>query len=137
MVTVAALLAKYERLNVEEQAVKAVTETTPTIEDLNRERMLSGVRADGSIMPDYSPISVSVYGYPPGPIRLKATGDFQRAIKAKVEGANIITDSSDEKSIMLQKRYGNEIFGLDKEAKKEYIAILQPVFVGNIKKALI
>ena len=93
MVTVSALLSKYERLNVAEQAAGAVTETTEEIEKLNREWMLSGVRADGSIMPDYSPISVSVYGYPPGPIRLKATGAFQFAIKAKVEGVNIITDS--------------------------------------------
>jgi len=137
MVTVSAYLNKLERINIEAESVKSIDQTKDEIPDLNRERMLSGKRADGSIMPDYSPISVSVYGYPPGPIRLKATGSFQRSITVKVEGKSIVTDSTDDKSMMLQKRYGSDIFGLDKEGRIDYVKVLQPVLVDNVKKSLL
>lgn len=105
--------------------------------ELNRERMLDGVRADGSIMPNYSYISRVVYGYPDEPIKLKKTGAFQAAIEVKIEGGTINTDSTDEKSEKLKRRYGEEIFGLGGDYKREYNKKhLRPAIVQAVKKRL-
>ncbi len=123
-------------MDVAEESRIAIESTKGEIESLNEERMLAGRRADGSIMPNYSRISVEVYGYPPGPIRLRATGAFQRAINVKVSKLSFITDSTDEKSPMLKKKYGEDIFGLDKEGKKEYVNELRPIFMKQVREKL-
>jgi len=136
MVTINTKLEKIEKLSVDDQAQAAIEETKETIEDLNRERMLEGRRADGSVMPNYSQISVLVYGYPPGPIRLKATGAFQAAIDVEVGKKSFTTDSKDPKSKMLKTRYGEEIFGMDQPDRVDYVKVLRPVFVKKMKTAL-
>lgn len=98
---------------------EAFEQSADDLAQINRERMLDGQDANGRPMPDYSPVSVKVYGYPPGPIRLKATGVFQAAIKVEVRNDAVITNSLDIKSDMLQKRYGN-IFGTYGPYKKEF-----------------
>lgn len=98
--------------------------------------MLEGLRADGSSMPFYSKTSVEVFGYPPGPIRLKNTGEFQAAIKVEVGFNSIKTSSIDPKTEMLEKKYGTEIFGLDTEGKSEYVADLRPVFIKRVREKL-
>lgn len=136
MSTINTIRARLKALNVNEESRSAIEETKGEIADLNRERMLSGRRADGSLLPFYSKISVEVYGYPPGPWRLKNTGSFQEKINIKVTPLSFITDSADDKSEMLKKKAGEGIFGLDKEGKKEYVKDLRPVFVKNIRAKL-
>lgn len=96
---------------------ESLEETSGQLADVNRERMNEGIKADGSVMPNYSYISQTVYGYPDEPIKLRATGAFQEGIHVDVEGDKILTDSSDEKSEMLKGRYGEEIMGLTAETK--------------------
>jgi len=104
--------------------------------------MLNGRLADGSKMPNYSQISVVVYGYPPGPWRLKNTGSFQEKINISVNDISIISTSTDDKTAMLKRKIdekgldGEEIFGLDKESKKEYTKSIRPLFTKKIRAAI-
>ena len=136
MTTINTIRARLKAVNINAEAVEAITLTKGDIADLNRERMLAGRRSDGSIMPFYSRASVVIFGYPPGPIRLKATGSFQEKVTVNVNSLLFVQDSSDEKSNMLKARYGEAIFGLDKEGKKEYVKELRPVFVKQVRSKL-
>ena len=122
------MLQRMQSLNIENVVGETFDETATDLADINRERMLDGVKADGSIMPIYSKVSQEKYGYPNAPIKLKATGDFQAAIVVARQGSILSTDSSDSKSQMLQERYG-AIFGTYGDYKKQYLEEnYRPVF---------
>lgn len=108
--TIVSLHKNLTNLDTDKVITEAFNDSADDLAQINRERMLDGKRADGTTMPDYSPVSVKVYGYPPGPIRLKATGAFQAAVKVEVRNDVVSTGSTDNKSETLQGRYGN-IFG--------------------------
>lgn len=120
--TIKGLNDRVKKMNIDAIIDQAFDETLPALEDINRERMNDGVRSDGTMMPNYSPASVKYFGYPPGPIKLKATGAFQGGILAKRSGNILSTESVDPKSKMLQGKYGPEIFGTGGEYKNEYIS---------------
>lgn len=135
MLTVGTLLKRFQALDTDKIAVEAMTATADDLEEKNRERMLEGVRADGSMMPHYSYISQTVYGYPDEPIKLKDTGAFQAAIEVKVESSTVVTTSTDEKTDMLVGRYGNKIFGTFGDFKNEYIReSLRPEVMKRIRQ---
>jgi len=102
---------------------EAFEQSADDLAQINRERMLDGQDANGRPMPDYSPVSVKVYGYPPGPIRLKATGDFQAETKVEIRNDVVNTFSTNWKNDMLFERYkklGHNIFGTYGPYKKEF-----------------
>lgn len=120
MATILGMINKVKALDTDKVIDEAIDETLPDIEDINRERMLDGVKSDGSVMPNYSFISQTVYGYPDEPIKLKDTGAFQAGITAKRQGDKIVQTSTDSKTDMLTERYGEEIFGTGGSYKKQY-----------------
>lgn len=136
MSTIRGVQNRIKALDINKEIKTSIESTKNEVADLNRERMLAGKRADGSSMPNYSKISVDVFGYPPGPIRLKATGSFQEKITIEVTNIAIVQDSSDSKSKMLQGRYGETIFGMDKGGKEEYIKDLRPQFQKQVRDKL-
>ena len=136
MSTINTIRARIKAISIPEESEIAILKTKGVVEDLNRDRMNKGKRADGSIMPFYSQRSVNEFGKTPGPIKLLDTGSFQAKIFVHVDSTSIITDSSDSKSEMLQTNYGEAIFGLDKEGKKEYVQELRPVFVKQVRSKL-
>lgn len=137
MGTILNLLKKVEAIDTDRICIDAITEVIDVIPVKNRERMNEGIRADGTVMPNYSYISQKVYGYPNEPIKLKATGAFQGAIKTIISGSTITTDSTDYKSEMLQNRYGKEIFGLDKTTKQEFVSeSLRPAFKNKMESSI-
>jgi len=137
MTTINTILSRIESLDINKQSQESIEQTKQKIIDVNKERMAQGRRADGSYLPNYSRISVEVYGYPPGPWRLKNTGKFQQGITVNVDSLSFKTDSTDEKSAMLKKKAGEGIFGMDKEGKVDYVKVLQPVLVSKVKKILL
>lgn len=96
-----------------------ITEYSPEIEDKNAEQLDKGERADGQVMPDYSPTSVTVYGKPPGPIRLYDEGDFWEGIKTKIMNDGFTLISTDSKTAKLFREFGKETVGLQKESIEE------------------
>lgn len=87
-------------------------------------------------MPNYSPVSVEVYGKPAGPIKLYETGAFYRGFMLDVNG-NILTITSDDpKTDMLYKRYAtlkHNIFGLNQGFQREYTPVLRTAFLKRTR----
>ena len=121
MTTINTIRARLKAVSIAQESELAINKTKGVIEDLNRERMNKGKRSDGTIMPFYSQRSINEFGKTPGPIKLLDTGSFQTKLFVHVDSIAFITDSTDSKSEMLQTNYGEAIFGLDKEGKKEYV----------------
>lgn len=71
------LIEKLQRLQSIDILDKVIDrEILNAIAQLNKEQLQEGERADGSSLPDYSAVSVEVYGKPRGAMTLKDTGDF-------------------------------------------------------------
>jgi hypothetical protein len=91
------------------------------ITGMNTDQLFSGQRSDGSKLPDYSPVSVEVFGKPAGPIRLYDEGNFYRGFFLKTDRFPVLFDSRDSKTEMLAFDYGDKIFGLTQENKKDLV----------------
>ena len=90
-----------------------LTRRKPELEDFNTFQLQDGMRIDGTILPDYSPISVAA-GKPAGPIRLFDEGDFYEGITVFVGRSDFHFEGLDEKTEMLEERHG-EVVGLTEE----------------------
>lgn len=101
-------------------------EIASVVEDANILQLQAGQRGDGTFLPDYSPISVEVFGKPEGPIRLFETGAFYRGITMRViKELGIELTGLDIKTEMLLLRYGEEVLSLTEESlerlKQDYV----------------
>lgn len=92
-------------------------ELAPVIEDLNTEQLGRGERADGSMLPNYSPVSVSKFGKRPGPMTMFDRGDYWRGITLEVYDNGVDLVGRDIKSEMLELRYGG-LTGLQEGSKE-------------------
>ena len=138
MVTINTLKKRLEAVNVDEVVHQTLEVTKDFTADLQVEQQLSGISADGTPMPDYSRTSVEVFGKPAGPIRLRETGAFQSAVFVRVNADTRTFYSTDNKTEMLERRYGKqnkEIFGLSEKFASEDRQHIEPVFLRNMKKA--
>ena len=89
------------------------------IADMNTDQLWEGKRSDGVTLPDYSPVSVAVYGKPPGPIKLYDTGKFYRGIEAVAGRDQVDIIGNDSITAELEQRYGGEIIGLTEENEQD------------------
>lgn len=134
MTTATQLLAKIEKIDVLLSAQVAMEETASDATMAQRTQLSQGLRADGSLQNDYSPVSVAKYGKPPGPIKLFDTGAYYRGIILDVQGDKFSIFSTDEKDEFLEIKYNG--LGLGLNAKTSWIVTLEPAFIGEIKKYL-
>lgn len=136
MATIKTVLNRFETLDTDKVILETMQESTDTLADLNAEQINTGLKADGSEMPDYSFRSVFQYGKPPGPIRLRDTGAWQAGLYVTVQGDKVAFSNSDDKDRMLTDRYGDKIKGLSEKYKAEAIREkIQPVFKSKIQEA--
>lgn len=136
MATINQVYQRVKALDTNQLINEAFDETLDELADINRDRMLDGVKANWVKMPDYSARSVTEFGKLPGPIRLYDTGEFQQAIKVTREGDVLITESLDSKNDLLVYNYGEEIFGTFGQYKQKYQDIdLRPVLHRKIENA--
>lgn len=96
----------------------AFQESTGDIEELLIMQLTQGLRGDDEFLPDYSQVSVNVYGKPPGPMRLYETGDFYEGIKAEAGHDEVTIIGTDEKTAELEMRYGDEIIKMSDRSKE-------------------
>lgn len=134
MATASQILSKLNKIDVPLSAQIAIENTADAAIEQQRLQLSQGLKSDNSYLPDYSFRSVFQYNKPPGPIRLYDTGDFYIGILIDVREDLFIIESADEKNTMLQNRYGKEILGLGNAAKINYVRVLRPVFLKEIKK---
>lgn len=110
-------------------------ELKPVLEDKIIEQLDRGERGDGKVLPVYSPVSVGVFGKPPGPIKLKHEGDFRQGISVDIQQDGIEFFGKDPKSDMLMQDFGEEIIDLQPrsigEVNQDYIIEELIVFVKD------
>lgn len=133
MRTCADMLEKLQSVNLPLSMQVAMEETANTAVSEQKLQLQQGLRSDDTTLPEYSFRSVFQYGKPPGPIRLYDQGDFYRGFFFDVRQDIFILDSADDKTMMLKKRYGEDIAGLGTDASNKYIVTLRPVFIGEIQ----
>ncbi len=136
MTTATTILNKLEKVDILLCAQAAMEDTASVAVREQKLQLAQGLKSDDSEMPDYSFRSVFQYGKEPGPIKLYDTGAFYRGILFDVRHDIYILDSSDNKTMMLKKRYGPNILGLGTEAKQNYILSLRPVFLKHVEAYL-
>jgi hypothetical protein len=136
MASIKQMLNRFETLDTDKVIQETMQESADTLADLNAEQINTGLKADGTEMPDYSFRSVFQYGKPPGPIRLRDTGAWQAGLYAKVQGDKVVFESTDDKDKMLTDRYGDNIKGLSEKYKAEAIREkVRPVFKNKMQQA--
>jgi hypothetical protein len=133
-------LERVRRINVPEAAQKAIQRTGSVYSDLQREQLFQGLsQNDEPIVPPYSGSTVSrkkKKGQPYDRVTLRDTGSYYSGISIEVTGDKIIIGSSDEKDADLSKRYGRNLLGLGPGKMTEYVPVLLPIFISEIKNQM-
>ncbi len=123
--------------NIEEMIKEVIEENATLIEDMIISQLQKGERGDGLILPNYSPVSVFVYGKPPGPIKLFDTGSFYRKIEVKPFDNAFAIEDTDYKTDKIIGRFGEEVLLINQEHKQELIdKILTPGLIEKSHKML-
>lgn len=130
------MIAKVERLNIEQLCEESFNLNSEIAEDLNREQLQRGEGVK-SEMPNYSRTSIEFFGKPNSGIELFETGDFYKGITFEAVGATIHAYSTDEKNDMLEKEYSLEQpLGLNRASIIELNKVLQPTLIEEVSKEL-
>lgn len=109
----------------------------PQIEDLNIQQLSEGKRADGSFLPNYSPVSVFMYGKRPGPMTMHDTGKFYMGLDLVIDDDGIEMRGTDLKTEMLTVNYGDDIIGISDEAIEAIPEqMLEPVLKEEVNNYL-
>lgn len=121
------------KLNVPIMVEETLKELAPVIEDLLADQLQRGEKGDGTKLPDYSPVSVRVYGKPAGPIRLFETGAFYRGMTLAVTAKDFEIIDTDSKTAKLTETYGDAILLLS--AKSIQVLVDDYLVIELSKKA--
>jgi hypothetical protein len=112
-----------------EQALRSFRNHSARAAAMNTDQLFDGRLANGDTLPEYSFVSVQVYGKPAGPWRLYETGDFYNGWFVKADRFPIIFGSKDAKTLMIMRMVDahkldpDEIFGLNKANFTELVRI--------------
>ncbi len=110
-------------------------ENAEVLEGYNRDQLRQGFRADGVPLPNYSPNSVNFFGKPPGRIKLFHTGAFYNEITLDANPDEAFILGLDEKTEMLEERYGKEILDISEENKDKFSReVLLPKLQEGLKR---
>lgn len=138
MATILSMLRRFEALDTDKVITDTMQQSTDAIADTSAEQINSGIKSDGTEMPDYSFRSVFQYGKQPGPIRLRDKGSWQAGKYAAVVGDRLVISSTDPKNDMLENnpRWAGQIHLLSDKYKAEVMReAVRPAFKQNIEQA--
>lgn len=136
------MLELIKKIDVEEELQQALIDNQQDYTNRQRKQILKGERSDGKPIfrvstgsDEYSKQYAKKKGKTK-PIDLHDTGDFQFEIFMDVRDTELFIDSADSKSGMLQKDYGEEIFGLQDEGSSEFGETTAEVLLQRVEKKL-
>lgn len=118
MATILDLMENLKEFNIEVVAKQSIAATSDIMADMNRKQLRAGKKANGQEMPEYSNVSKDLFNKPDGGIQLFDTGSFHKSIQVDIgnDEFEFIADDIHD----LEKRYGNEIYGITQENKDIY-----------------
>lgn len=140
MVTVAEMRRRFDTVGITELTADAMEQNADEVVEFNREQMNEkGVDKTGrQIRPKYTPFTVSVKrqkGQPFDRVTLRDTGEFQSRMHLQIQRDTFGISSDDYKTSSLVEKYGEDIFGLTSESKRQaWNDFLASGVVNSIKK---
>jgi hypothetical protein len=141
MTTVTDLLEKFEKLDVPFEVEESLNDSAERYVGLQKEQLFSGLNEQGkSILPEYTTRTKKIKarkGQPTDRVTLKDTGDFYNDIFLDVRDKEFVIDSADKKSGQIQKKYGQNIFGLTDDNQVSFIEeTLKPLLIERIENVV-
>lgn len=134
-------LQKLKKVDIPLAAQMAIEDTSRELASVQQDQLFQGVNNKGKLIePKYSKRTIAIKkkkGQPTDRVTLKDTGDFYKGTVVDVRQDIFVIDSADIKSASLQKKYGADIFGLNKSSKSKYIETLKPALNKVIHDQLI
>jgi hypothetical protein len=122
---------------------ESVEENKEYIVDLNTGQLGKGRDSkNASLFPyandDYAKFKKSIGSEAPlGTPNLKLTGEFWSGFNVKTDKEGLVISSTDSKSEKLKSGYGEDIFGLTDESKKDLKTMLLPTYLEKLKDELL
>lgn len=116
--------SKLKKLDFPKAVQDSITEQKEAIANLQAIQLSKGQTSKGGDLPDYSEVSVEVYGKSEGPWRLKDTGAFWAGLTvAEVNAQGWRITSTDSKTDMILGKLSKAFFGTknDKERAAAYV----------------
>lgn len=123
-------------------AVNSMADTAPEYIKEQKDQLYSGFDSKGQRLLSYRS---SIYAKKKNEMNsipglgnpdLKLTGAFYNSMRADIDNDGLMVYATDDKTSMLDKKYGNDIYTLGNDWKVAYIEILAPVFVANVVDSL-
>lgn len=134
------MLTALKAMDIPQAQVNAMYETREDYVDEQKAQMQAGENSDGGIIGTYQNAAYALRKTNPvarnGNVDLRDKGDFYAGIFASPDSEGFIVDSTDNKSEMLQQKYGANIFGLNSKFKTPYTQKLAVPFFSDIEKQL-
>ena len=122
---------------LQDEILRILADMEGTFTDWQRDRLFHGFYANGEpIVPPYTNFTIRIKaskGQETDRVTLLDTGAFYAGIFAKVEGEELVIDSTDGKSGDLKEKYGDDIFGLLKEEKAESMEMTSDAMCRYVK----
>lgn len=121
---------------------EVLNQFSPELIDLNLSQLEKGQAADGTSVgtyrdSEYAKFKKAIGSISSPKVDLKVTGDFYAGFIAKIQSRFIEIESKDAKADDLESRYGSEIYGLTDKNLSEYVDLILPYYVDEIKKQLL
>jgi hypothetical protein len=139
---VADMISKLQLLTpqaMEQIVLATILKNQNEVLDLNIAQLQEGLTSENEkVAPPYSALTVEIKktkGQPTDRVTLKDEGDFYRGFYFERGEFPLIVNSTDWKADKLTDKYGNNIFGFNKQ-NKTYIAkeIVQPELIRTIRE---
>lgn len=115
--------------NTDQIVIDIVKDNSGQVLDLNRLQMFEGKDGNGvEIDPPYADSTIARKrrkGNPYDRVTLKDEGDFYRLLDLKFSGDSFQIQSNDTKSVYLERKYGEDIYGLDEERMTQLKGLIQ------------
>lgn len=122
---------------LQDEILRILADMEGTFTDWQRDRLFHGFYANGEpIVPPYTNFTIRIKaskGQETDRVTLLDTGAFYAGIFAKVEGEELVIDSTDGKSGDLKEKYGDDIFGLLNEEKAESMEMTSDAMCRYVK----
>lgn len=125
---------RLKAFNVGATIKELLEERKNVISDLNTEQLNKGLDSEGNDLGVYKIFS---YKNRFRPVDLRDTGAFHNSIQPKLNKERIEVIATDEKTDMLQDKYGDEILGLSDEGKQYLIDDIRDEFIQSYRKAVL
>jgi len=142
MATLSEMYKRVDAFDADRLTTTVISEQVDTLADIQRDQMKHGLNSEGEpigyyAMAAYAEMKNRMNPLPGnGVVDLLLTGDFYRGIEAEIGEDEIIFGSSDDKSDMLQDKYGEEIFGMNPDSRAKYREIFYKKYIFELKRLL-